>query len=172
MEFNENSPVHSERAYWTHEVAEKLEVSVSTLRKWCIELEKNGYAFTKGEKESRAFLEYDIFILMRLKELIRVERKPFKEAILAAVEESRTPSVLNERVEQLLTPEDIRLILREEIVAERKEWERERVVERDESLILVLRELQEVKRMVAASNEKKLFWGSIAQLFQFFRRKP
>ncbi|MGX4607853.1 MerR family transcriptional regulator [Priestia sp. JNUCC 25] len=31
-----------EPAYWTSEVAKKLEVSDSTLRKWCIQLEATG----------------------------------------------------------------------------------------------------------------------------------
>ena len=36
-----------EPAYWTSEVAKKLEVSDSTLRKWCIQLEATGYKFVK-----------------------------------------------------------------------------------------------------------------------------
>lgn len=179
MDSKEKEPVHGERAYWTHEVSERLGVGESTLRKWCIELEKNGYSFVKGEQESRAFLERDILVLMRLKELIRVERKSVKEAAKTAAGEARTPPVHDnidliqvelpeivppvrvERVEPLFTLEDVRKIVREEL----QERDRERVGERDEALMSVLREMQEVKRLLAASQVNQRKW------WEFWRQK-
>ncbi|RYL93915.1 hypothetical protein EWI07_07050 [Sporolactobacillus sp. THM7-4] len=42
-----------ENAFWTKEVADILQIAESTLRKWCIQLEKNDYTFTKGTNGSR-----------------------------------------------------------------------------------------------------------------------
>ncbi|MGR5989377.1 MerR family transcriptional regulator [Bacillus paranthracis] len=58
-----------EKAYWNHEVAEHLQMGNSTLRRWCLELEKQGYIFSKGEQESRAFTKRDVLILEKIKEL-------------------------------------------------------------------------------------------------------
>src|SRR5699024_5664304 len=63
--------MNEEKAYWTHEVAKLLSISESTLRKWCIELENQGYEFTKGKNNSRAFLVRDTHILLNIKHLIR-----------------------------------------------------------------------------------------------------
>ena len=162
----------NERAYWTHEAAEQIGVGESTLRKWAIELEKNGYSFLKGEQEARAFLDKDILVLIRLKELVRGERKSVKEASTIVAEEARTtpvheivkveereqaPPVPVERVEPLFTLDDVRMMIREEL----DKRESERVKERDESLMTVVRELQEVKKMIAASNEQKSFWSRL-----------
>ncbi len=88
-----------ERAYWTHEVAEKLEIGESTLRKWCLALEERGHIFTKGEQDSRAFLESDIALLFIMKEWIRVRKKSMKDAAKLALEEKRTSRVHEEQAE-------------------------------------------------------------------------
>lgn len=85
--------MEQERAYWTHEVAERLEIGDSTLRKWCLALEEQSYIFTKGEQESRAFLEKDIVILERMKESIRGRKKSMKQAAIIALETDRTTLV-------------------------------------------------------------------------------
>ncbi|EOQ05347.1 hypothetical protein IKC_06281 [Bacillus cereus VD184] len=158
----------NERAYWTHEVASTLEIGESTLRKWCIELENNGYVFSKGEQDSRAFLEKDMLILIRMKEEIRLKKKTLKNAAKLVVKERRTPLVLDEitpssanhlsvQIEQqipMFTLEDVRKIVKEEL----QEQERERVIDRDKKAMELIRELQEVKRMLATTHEKKPWW--------------
>lgn len=63
-----------EKSYWTKEVAETLGISDSYLRKWCLELEKNGYKFIKVKdgknRENRAFTEHDLIALRKFQTLI------------------------------------------------------------------------------------------------------
>ncbi|MGR9527323.1 hypothetical protein ACSS31_26940 (plasmid) [Priestia megaterium] len=75
-----------EPAYWTSEVAKKLEVSDSTLRKWCIQLEATGYKFVKGENDSRAFTKHDLKALQLFKQIVKVQRKTKEVASLEVVE--------------------------------------------------------------------------------------
>lgn len=162
----------NERAYWNHEVAEQLDIGTSTLRKWCLELEENEYVFTKGEQESRAFLKRDIDILMHMKNEIRNKKKSLKDGAKIALEKARTgvvlvereqeqaPPVLQEQAQPTFTLEDMRLIIREELEEQVKARENERQNERDKALMGVMRELQDVKKMIAASQEvsKKKWW--------------
>ncbi|KFN13736.1 DUF3967 domain-containing protein [Bacillus pseudomycoides] len=63
-----------EKTYWTKEVAATLGISNSYLRKWCLELEKNGYKFIKVKdgknRENRAFTEHDLIALRKFQSLI------------------------------------------------------------------------------------------------------
>ncbi|MGG1219319.1 hypothetical protein ABE236_17920 [Priestia endophytica] len=63
------------KAYWTKEVAESLGISDSYLRKWCLELEKNGYTFLKVKdgknRENRAFTEHDVIALRKFQSLLK-----------------------------------------------------------------------------------------------------
>lgn len=79
--------MNGERAYWTHEIAEALDISHATLRKWCIELEKQGYKFLKGENNSRAFLVRDRELLLFLKQHIRTGGRTIESAVQQALEE-------------------------------------------------------------------------------------
>lgn len=76
----------TEKAYWTNEVAEMVGVSDSTIRKWCIELEKNGYQFMKGANDSRAYTEQDIFAIRKFQTLLK-ENKLTKESAAVLITE-------------------------------------------------------------------------------------
>ena len=158
-----------EKAYWNNEVAERLEMGKSTLRRWCLELEKQGYTFTKGEQDSRAFLEQDVLLLEKIKKL-QSEGSKLENAI---------KQVLSEREQLPLTPVDTprspeldfsteREKLKQELLQEIKQEllgteQRilERLEERDQLLMQHFREVQETKRLVAATQQKKWwnFWS-------------
>lgn len=53
------------------EVSRLLSIGESSLRKWCIELEKNGYEFERGLKDSRAFNGRDVLALIAFKEMVQ-----------------------------------------------------------------------------------------------------
>ena len=74
-----------EKAYWNHEVSRYLDIGESTLRKWCIELEKNGYIFIKGAKDSRAFTDHDLKALNYFKQLTKVKKHTKEQAAIAVV---------------------------------------------------------------------------------------
>lgn len=77
----------NERAYWTKEVAERLGVGHSTLRKWCMSLEEHDYQFTKGQRGVRAFLERDIEVLTRMRDVLNETGTTLEEAVSVALEE-------------------------------------------------------------------------------------
>lgn len=91
----------NEPAYWGREVAEALGISSSSVRKYCIALEKFGHVFTKGSNNSRAFLEQDIILLRRMKDLIQTKGVTTNDAadvVLSTVkEEPRTEVVRDEQ---------------------------------------------------------------------------
>lgn len=172
-----------ERSFWTKDVAERLEIGTSTLRKWCIALEQEQYSFVKGAKNSRAFVQKDIKVLEQMKKLIQeagmsiegavkvVLSVPFAEAETDNDLEdgNRTPSVLSENVmnlpkefieqllqEQILLKEKIQQLERIEIMnAERLERMENRYNERDNLLLTHVREIQETKQLLVASQNKQ-----------------
>ncbi|MCF2132018.1 hypothetical protein L1I79_37200 [Strepomyces sp. STD 3.1] len=91
----------NEPAYWGREVAEALGISSSSVRKYCIALEKFGHVFTKVSNNSRAFLEQDIILLRRMKDLIHtkgVTTNDAAEVVLSTVKEDpRTEVVRDEQ---------------------------------------------------------------------------
>jgi transposase-like protein len=62
------------KTYWSKEVSEGMDIGQSTLRKWCIELEKNGYNFTKGAMDSRIFTDQDVAALNYFKQLTKAKK--------------------------------------------------------------------------------------------------
>lgn len=75
-----------QKAYWTHEAAKDLDIGESTLRKWCIELEKNGYEFIKGAMDSRAFTGHDMAALNYFKQLYKTQKLTREQAAKVVVE--------------------------------------------------------------------------------------
>ncbi|PFY98759.1 MerR family transcriptional regulator [Bacillus pseudomycoides] len=177
-----------ERSFWTKEVAERLEIGTSTLRKWCISLEQENYSFVKGAKNSRAFVQKDIQVLEQMKKLIQEAGMSIESAVKVVLsvpfveneedkiseKNSRTPSVLPENTiiinqefiekllqEQILLKEKIQQLERIELMnAERLERMENRYDERDSLLLTHVREIQETKRLIAASQnkEEKKWW--------------
>lgn len=90
-------------AYTTKEISELLEIGTSTLRKWCLALEKNENLFLRTDANKRLFTDHDIIILKHFKELVQVGNMPLESA--SSVVTSRfkketfstgTPTVLQE----------------------------------------------------------------------------
>jgi DNA-binding transcriptional MerR regulator len=61
---------NSEEVIFTKEMCERLSITSGTLRKWCLELEGNGYIFAKSEGGKRFFSVYDETALHRMKHLM------------------------------------------------------------------------------------------------------
>lgn len=79
----------NERAYWTKEVADRLQIGHSTLRKYCLCLEEHGYHFTKGQRGVRAFLESDIAVLAKMRDVLNETGTTLEEAVSVALEEQK-----------------------------------------------------------------------------------
>lgn len=68
------------RVYNTKEISRILSIGESTTRKWCVELEMNGYNFIKGKKSTRSFDNHDLDALIYFKDLIKTKMKTKEEA--------------------------------------------------------------------------------------------
>ncbi|MFC3885053.1 MerR family transcriptional regulator [Bacillus songklensis] len=60
-----------EKAYTTKEVSTTLGIGDSTLRKWCLSLEKNEYPFTRNDQNQRLFLEKDLVVLKLFQTMVQ-----------------------------------------------------------------------------------------------------
>ncbi|MFX3634500.1 MAG: helix-turn-helix domain-containing protein [Candidatus Pristimantibacillus sp.] len=54
------------------EVAERLQIAESTLRRWCQSLEQGGYLFAKKDNKRRLLSENDVSALQQLKALNQI----------------------------------------------------------------------------------------------------
>ncbi|WEA47304.1 DUF3967 domain-containing protein [Priestia aryabhattai] len=174
----------SEYGYFAKAVAAQVEVATSTLRRWSIDLEKAGYIFERNEKDQRIYYERDFKAFREIKKLVNNDVL-LSDAINAVVamdldglNAAQTPSV--HREETRLTKQYIEEMLDDKINAAiqhafdegRRQAQSElkemmdklerHSKERDENLMSVIRSIQEekeeVKNLIAASQEKKSFW--------------
>lgn len=83
-----------QKAYWNKDVSRILEIGDSTARKWCLELEKNGYTFIRGHKDSRAFLQHDLNALTYFKDLTKVGSYTLEQAAKLVVDRFKEREVI------------------------------------------------------------------------------
>lgn len=74
-----------ERSYWSREIADLLQISDSTLRKWCLLLEKEGYKFLRDDKNNRAFTDHDVIALRKFQELTKDKHVTLENATTIVV---------------------------------------------------------------------------------------
>ena len=78
--------IHSqEKSYWSREVAELLGISDSTLRRYSLILEQNGYRFLRDDNNRRAFLERDVIALRKFQEMAKSSDMTLEDAALAVI---------------------------------------------------------------------------------------
>lgn len=161
-----------EQTYFGSEVASTLKIGSSTLRKYSLALEEQGYTFDRGVNNSRVFYQKDVAMIQRIMNAMNKKNITLEQAIKLAISsvqedtvatavmaeqvESSKDIAMSERLERL---EKINL----ELVKRLEEQQRilqERDAKRDEQLITVLREVQESKQLIAATKDKKWweFW--------------
>lgn len=165
------------QTYWGSEVAKNLGIGSSTLRKYCLALEEAGYPFERGNNNSRIFYHTDVATIERIVTAMDKKNVTLEQAInlvIASVEENEIATVatdsvadtehikaLSERIERL---EQLNLELIQRLDQQSKllqETDAQRTIreeQRDVQLMQVLREIQDSKRLIAASEQKKSFW--------------
>jgi len=82
-----------EMSYWSREIAELLSISDSTLRRYCLILEQNGYDFLRDDQNRRAFLERDVIVLRKFQELAKSENMTFEDAAVAVISASKVEQI-------------------------------------------------------------------------------
>ncbi|HDR8043347.1 TPA: DUF3967 domain-containing protein, partial [Bacillus cereus] len=158
------------QTYWGSEVAKNLGIGSSTLRKYCLALEEAGYPFERGNNNSRIFYHKDVATIERLVTAMNKKNVTLEQAVnlaISSVEENEIATVatrsvadtehikvLTERIERL---EQLNLELIQRLDQQSKliqETDAKRIIreeQRDIQLIQVLREIQDSKRLIAAS---------------------
>ncbi|SEG87681.1 DNA-binding transcriptional regulator, MerR family [Bacillus sp. ok061] len=168
------------QTYWGSEVAKNLGIGSSTLRKYCLALEEAGYPFERGNNNSRIFYHTDVATIERLVTAMNKKSVTLEQAVnlaIASVGENEIATVatesvadtehikaLTERIERL---EQLNLELIQRLDQQSKllqETDAQRIIreeQRDIQLMQVLREIQDSKQLVAASEQKKSFWNRL-----------
>lgn len=58
------------KGYWSKDIAMQLDIATSTLRKWSLALEREGYTFIRDENERRAYIFSDLGVFKQMQKLI------------------------------------------------------------------------------------------------------
>ncbi|QWI15380.1 DUF3967 domain-containing protein [Bacillus wiedmannii] len=128
----------------------------------------NCCAFKTDKREQIIFNDYDVTLLQRLIELKSMPQVTLKDACKLLLKEvlrelkntvelqQKQLQNQNEQIAQLTNL----LESQQKLLTHSTAIEKQQVTDRDKAVMTVMRELQEVKQMVAASNEKKWyqFW--------------
>lgn len=153
------------RSYWSKEVINRLDIGNSTLRKWCLALEKEGYTFIRDEHKRRAFTNHDLNALRYLKDSLS-NGHTMKNAIISVIDHYKkdreneqetlnNPLAKNERIvssdvlDQILDKLNKQESFNEQLTKkldQQQEYIDERLKERDKNLVESMRLLQEDKK--------------------------
>jgi DNA-binding transcriptional MerR regulator len=137
-----NDHIEQEQAYWAGEVADTLGISDSTLRKYCLILERAGYHFLRGDNKRRAFVTRDVMTLKRLQEISQSKNVTLEDAARLVVSmakgETETSVTLADMNRSLTLEERFLPILQP-------------LIEQNE---LLRRELTEIKNQMAIDNQE------------------
>src|SRR3954451_10385787 len=75
-----------EKAYSPKEMFTTLDIGDSTLRKWCLSLEKNGYVFIRNDKNNRLYVESDLVVLRHFQNLIKQHNMQLDNAAILVID--------------------------------------------------------------------------------------
>ncbi|MBJ6360515.1 hypothetical protein ACFOQM_04200 [Paenibacillus sp. GCM10012307] len=170
-----------ERSYWSREVAGFLQIGDSTVRKWCKQLESQGYIFFRDDQGRRGFTTKDIDALRYFKELtqdrsmalesaasevsIRFSKEQYQADESTAIESQDDHTTMMARIIQYVNKqEEFNMILLKEVSAAREELQdQKRYIEeslnrRDEILLKHLKDSLEERRAEAKEKSKHKWW--------------
>ncbi len=167
-----------EKAYTPKEVSLTLDIGTSTLRKWCLSLEENGYIFTRTDNQRRLYVERDLVVLKYYKKLVQGENFSLDNAakvIVTKYKENPSETIApivppkadiqmrdfersREIIEELLERAEKQEQFNEELMRfnrelldrldNQQEYINRRLEERDKKLMESLRQSQETKKLM------------------------
>ena len=176
----------NEYGFFSKDVALKLDINASTLRQWCLAMEKEGYEFQRNDKDQRIYYERDINLLFELKNLIEktrnrddaiktvVSRKNAidnAEKMLGVNEKERDNITVSKSDLEELIQKSVEKAIEKEREAMFKAFEmkmNDSVERRDRMLMESLRRTQEDRKallQIAAAQEEEKKKGFFARLF-------
>jgi len=173
--------VRTEKAYSHKEMYTTLNIGDSTLRKWCIALEKNGYKFLRNEQDNRVYVEGDLVVLRHFYQLVKIHKTNLENAAKLIVArfgsgafEVGTGIVPVENDDQVTFSKDgLKELIQEAIREEREEF-KNLIIQEREALLMKMNDTvemqsrvlmkavrdqqEETQRELAAEKEKKKWW--------------
>lgn len=166
-----------DNAYWSREIAANLGIANSTLRKWCRELEAQGYRFARDEHQRRAFTEHDAVVMRYVKELAHDRGVSLESAAKAVIERfghdalrsvahsdtevsERYGSAMQRLEKHIEQQENFNKELLRQLDEQRRFIE-ESLQRRDDQLIATMREMLETRKQLAAAEQRRWwkFWN-------------
>lgn len=166
----------SQAVYISKDVATMLKIQESTLRKYCIMLEEQGYHFHKNEHGHRGFMDNDVITLRKLIEIKSHPDMTLKQAcnaIMTWVKEKDVSTVDTDVITENEQHDERYNELKEMIqqqnemlkqmamkMDEQQRYIDERLEKRDQQLMSAIREIQEEKRVLleTAAAKQKPWW--------------
>jgi len=173
---------NTSKEYSTKEISHMTDIAESTIRKYALLLERAGWLFLRNENGYRVFTEKDIFIFNEFKNLskknlqvddiAKIIASKHKNAMAEAVTERQenldvqgvspvTLEKLLEKMDMLLQENEIQKQFNQELLRRLDQQSRyieESLEKRDQHLLASIREVQEIKLLAAAAEEKKKKW--------------
>lgn len=156
--------------YGSSNIADILHVQESTVRKYCLLLEKSGYEFLKNEQGHRAFFDHDLIVLKKMMSLKSGADMTLEEAVKSVIawknrsdiavgdtEEMRYIKHYNDLAEEFKTFQEQQMNFNKELIQEirnQQEYIEQRLEQRDRLLIQSLRETLEVRKEIAIAEKK------------------
>ena len=166
----------TQAVFGSSDVADVLEIQESTLRKYCLLLEKNGYEFLKNEVGHRAFFDNDLIVLKKMLKLKNDADMTLEEAVKSVVawkngnditvsdtKEIRYDTRYNELMEEFKSFREQQMEFNKQLIEEirgQREYINGRLEERDRLLVESMRQTLETRKEIAAAEkgEKKKWW--------------
>jgi len=167
------SPQQGQAIYNSKDLARNLEVQESTLRKYCLLLEEEGYKFHKNEHGHRGFLDSDIIVIRKILELKNESDITLKQATKSVIA-WRNGNVVADSV----TDKERYIMRYDELSKEFKafreqqdkfnrellsqlerqqEYINNKLEERDKNLMIAMKESMETQKLLAY-NKQKSWW--------------
>lgn len=168
--------VQTQSVYGSSDIADTLKIQESTLRKYCLLLEKSGYEFLKNEHGHRAFFDHDVIVLRKMIGLKSGADMTLEEAAKSVIawkngndiavrdtEEKRYITRYDDLLEEFKSFQEQQMNFNKELIQEirnQQEYIEGRLEQRDRLLMQSMRETLETRKEIAAASEKKWwhFW--------------
>lgn len=161
--------------YSSSDIAANLNVQESTLRKYCLILEENGYEFLKNERGHRAFFDNDLITLKKFVVFKDEADMSLKQAAKAVVtwkngfivterdtEENRYIARYDDLINEFKEFRESQNAFNQELLHQlqiQQQYIDNSLKERDQKLMMALKETLEAKKQPAITTaEKKKWW--------------
>lgn len=177
----------TDKPYSPKDIALALYAGDSTIRKWCLALEEEGYLFSRTDNNRRVFFERDLVVLRYFQKLVQVQNMSmqnaarivapkFKDATFeqenvnnsapALRSDTKVMEKVFDEIEQL---KDLNKQLLKRL-DEQQSYIEERLSKRDAVLLESLREVQETKKLMIEQKEEEDQKKSRKGIMRWFSR--